>query len=47
MKTLTKILVLTAVSSVVLALILSMPAHAQLRGLTGSTPYVLPVDTRT
>lgn len=47
MKTVTKILVLTAVFSGVLALILSTPTHAQLRALTGSTPYVLPVDTRT
>lgn len=47
MKTVTKTLVLTATFSGVLALILSTPTHAQLRGLTGSTPYVLPVDTRT
>lgn len=47
MKTATKTLVLTSISSVVLALMLSTPTHAQLRGLTGSTPYVLPVDTRT
>lgn len=47
MKTVTKILVLTAMFSGVLALSLSKPAHAQLQGLTGSKPYVLPVDTRT
>lgn len=47
MKTVTKISALTATFSAGFTLMFSMPAHAQLRGLTGSTPYVLPVDART
>jgi hypothetical protein len=47
MTTVTKNFVLTATFSAGFALMVSTPAHAQLRGLTGSTPYVLPVDSRT
>src|SRR5262245_34957139 len=41
------ILGLTAAVTAAVALTQAHIVHAQLRGLTGSTPYVLPVDTQT
>src|SRR5262245_13354661 len=41
------ILGLTAALTAALALTQAHIVHAQLQGLTGSTPYVLPVDTQT
>src|SRR5262245_59825806 len=48
MKTANIIIVLvTAALTPALAFTQARIAHPQLRGLTGSTPYVIPVDTQT